>query len=401
MRIAYLVNSYPLPSQTFIRREIHALERLGLGVERLAMRPPATPSADPGDAAEAARTTHLLARGLLPLLLPGLGYALRHPRRALRALRLAMACGRRGAGGAPGTGGRLRHLVYWLEAAVTARHCQRAGIRHIHAHFGTNSATVAMLATQIGGGSYSFTVHGPEEFDATRAHSLAEKCMRAAFVIAISSYGRAQLCRWVDHAYWGKIHVVHCGIEPAVFPAPAPLPKGPLQLVAIGRMAEQKGFGLLVEAMAMVPEVRLALVGDGPFRPALQAQIAAAGLADRITLPGWSDEAGVRAALAQAHALVLPSFAEGLPMVVMEAFAAGRPVIATWIAGVPELVTPDCGLLVPAGDAGALAAAIRQMAAMPRDILAQMGAAGRVRALKRHDVDSEAGKLAALFAGVG
>jgi glycosyltransferase involved in cell wall biosynthesis len=206
-------------------------------------------------------------------------------------------------------------------------------------------------------------------------------------------------------AHWPRLHVVHCGIEPWRFADPAPLPDGPPRLVAIGRLAEQKGFPLLVEAMALavaqVPDLHLTLIGEGPFRPLLETAILRAGLGGHITLTGWLDEAAVRDQLSRAHALVLPSFAEGLPMVVMEAFAAGRPVIASAIAGVPELVERDTGWLVPAGDATALANAIAALAAMPRDRLADMGRAARAKVLTRHDIGHEAEKLAALFASKG
>ncbi|MFZ1470412.1 MAG: glycosyltransferase family 4 protein, partial [Paracoccaceae bacterium] len=317
----------------------------------------------------------------------------------------AMDCGARGAGGVPGTGGRLRHLIYWIEAAHLARRCHDLRLPHIHAHFGTNSATVAMLAAEIGGLGYSFTVHGPEEFDAPRAHSLHEKVARAAFTVAISSFGRSQLCRWADVADWSKLHVVHCGIEPWRFPAPAPLPQGPRRLVAIGRLAEQKGFPLLIEAMALaapyIPDLHLTLIGEGPLRPLLESQITRAGLQSQITLTGWLDEAAVRDHLAHSHALILPSFAEGLPMVVMEAFAAARPVIASAIMGVPELASRETGWLVPAGDAAALAQAILDFAATPRDRLETMGAEARATVLARHDITAEAEKLAALLVSGG
>lgn len=405
MKLAYLVNSYPLPSHTFIRREIQALERMDWQIHRFAMRSEREKLVDPADIAEDSRTEHLLKDGLARLAKRALPFAARRPMAAFRALRLALACGKNGAGGTPGTGGRLRHLVYWLEGVEVARRCHDLRLPHIHAHFGTNSATVAMLAAEIGGLTFSFTTHGPEEFDAPRALSVPEKTARAAFAVAISSFGRSQLCRWTDYANWPRLHVVHCGIEPWRFPEPSPPPEGPAKLVAIGRLAEQKGFPLLIEAMALatphLPGLHLTLVGDGPFRPLLEQQITRAGLTGQITLAGWQDEAGVRDALAAAQALILPSFAEGLPMVVMEAFAAGRPAIATAIAGVPELVTPDTGWLVPAGDPMALAQAIQQLAETPHDRLTKMGRAARKRVLARHDVNREAEKLAALFASKG
>lgn len=390
MKLAYLVNTYPRASHSFIRREILALERRGHTVLRLAMRSDRGALTEAADIAEDGRTEHLLETGAGRLCARALGWMARRPGGALRALRLALRCGGRAEGGA-----RMRHLIYWIEAAEVARRCQAAGVAHLHAHFGTNPATVAMLAAEMGGPRWSFTVHGPEEFDAPVALSLGEKIARAGFVVAISSFGRSQLCRWVDTGHWDKIAVVHCGIEPERF-APVPLPED-THLVAIGRFAPQKGFALLIAALAQVPGVRLSLVGDGELRGQITAAVAAYGLQDRVAFLGWQDEAGVARALADATALVVPSFAEGLPVVIMEAMAMSRPVIATAIAGVPELVTPETGWLVPAGDAGALAGAITALAATPPARLAEMGAAARARVLQRHDIDREAARLAALF----
>ncbi|MER2507286.1 MAG: glycosyltransferase [Amaricoccus sp.] len=400
MNIAYLVNTYPQPSHSFIRREIQALERRGIAVHRFAMRGARARLVDPGDLAEDDRTEHVLSAGAPRLAFDTLAQIARAPGRSLAALRLAIATGRRAERGVS------RHLVYFVEACHVVARCRALGIDHLHAHFGTNSASVAMLARLLGGPAYSFTVHGPEEFDAPVALSLGDKMRHAAFTVAISSFGRSQLCRWSDLDGWARIKVVHCGVEPARFATPAPIPAGPeTRLVAIGRLVEQKGQLLLVEAMAHAlrehPALRLTLVGDGELRGPIEAAITARGLTGRVTITGWVDEARVRDELAAAHALVMPSFAEGLPMVVMEAMAAGRPVIATAIAGVPELVVPgETGWLVPAGDPEALARAMVALAGTPRDRLAAMGAAGRARPLDRHDIDREAGRLAELMGAV-
>jgi colanic acid/amylovoran biosynthesis glycosyltransferase len=398
VKLGYIINTYPRVSHSFIRREVLALERLGWDVHRFAMRSAKAELVDPADIAEDARTEHLLKTGAWPLAKVALGWIIRRPARGFAGLWLAWRCGAR-------ANDRLRHLIYLAEAAVIAQRCYDLRIPHLHAHFGTNSTTVAMLAHAVGGPSYSFTTHGPEEFDAPVALSLGEKVQRAAFAVAISSYGRSQLCRWVSLADWDRIHVVHCGIEPWRFADPAPLPPGGPHLVAIGRLAEQKGFALLIAAMAeairTLPDLHLTLVGDGPLHAMLVAQTARLGLQKHITFAGWQDESGVRHALAAGTALILPSFAEGLPVVVMEAMAAGRPIIATSIAGVPELVTPETGWLVPAGDAAALADAIRSLAATPPETLARMGLAARTRVLARHDINTEAEKLTTLFASRG
>jgi colanic acid/amylovoran biosynthesis glycosyltransferase len=403
MIVAYLVNTYPRGSTTFVRREIHALERLGWTVHRFAMRAEDTPPGDPLDVEEAAKTEYVLKQGVKSLIPGAFGWMARRPGKAFAALRLAMTCGARGAGGTPGTGGRLRHLIYLVEAAYVARRCNDLKISHLHAHFGTNSATVAMLSQALDGPAYSFTAHGPEEFDAPRALALDLKMKRAAFVVAISSFGKSQLSRWIDPVLWPKLQIVHCGIETWKFPEPQPMPPSPAKFVAIGRLSEQKGFALMIDAIALArqsqPDLHVELVGDGPLRASLTAQANALGLSANLTFSGWRNEAEVRASLASAHALLLPSFAEGLPMVIMEAFAAGRPAIATSIAGIPELVTTETGWLVPAGDAQALAAAMVRVATTPATDLAAMGDAARARVLTRHDIDTEARKLSALFSG--
>ncbi len=398
LKIACLVNTYPSPSHSFIRREVQALERRGLTVARIAMRSDRARLIEAQDIDEDHRTTHVLERGAGALVGAALATLARTPSRFARALALAWRCGARAEGGA-----RLRHMIYLAEAAWVARWAAAQGIAHIHAHFGTNSATVAMLAHALGAPGYSVTVHGPEEFDRPRALALDLKLARARFAVAVSSYGRSQLCRQVGVAHWPRLHVVHCGIEPARFADAPPLPAGPLRLVCTGRLSEQKGQLLLIaalgKAVATRPDLHLTLVGDGPLRGAIEEAVARAGLGGHVTLTGWVDEAGVRAALARAHVLALPSFAEGLPVAMMEAMAAGRPVISTWVAGIPELLTPECGWLVPAGDADALAEAIITAADTAPAELAAMGAAGRARALARHDIDAQAARLEALMRG--
>ena len=397
MTIAYVLNTYPQPSHSFIRREVRALEAQGIPILRLAMRRPTMPLVDPQDHEEEAKTHYVLEKGAWALAGAMLSRLVKFPGAWRRGLCQAMRAGARH------PLGRRRHLIYFAEACYIANRCAKAHVTHIHSHFGTNSATVAMLAHTIGGPSYSFTVHGPEEFDAPGALSLDDKMTNAAFTVAISSFGRSQLCRWVDHAHWPRLKVVHCGIDPDKFPKLSPISPGTPRLVSIGRFSEQKGQLVLIEAMAQIvkehPKAQLTLVGDGEMRPQIEAAINTHGLDKNITLTGWLSEEDVHRELIRAQALVMPSFAEGLPMVIMEAMAAGRPVIATYIAGIPELVQPGkTGWLVPAGDAGALAEAVNNLATCDAVTLSDMGNAGRTRALDRHDVIKEAAKLAAHFA---
>ena len=396
MKIAYIVNTYPQPSHSFIRREINALVNLGFEIHRFAMRHNRGQLVDPADIAEHARTEHILTVSPVQLICRTLAMIVKAPRLSVVAWRLAKVGERR-------AGRSLVHrIAYFVEACYIVSRCRELGVDHVHAHFGTNAATVAMMARALGGSPYSFTVHGPEEFDAPAAIGLHEKIRRAVFAVAVSSFGRSQLFRWTDYEDWEKIHVVHCGIERELYPEPAPLPVKGLRLVAIGRFVEQKGLILLVEALGKAlskhPDIHLTLVGDGDMRPRIEAAIQSMGLGKHVTITGWLDEHRVRSELADAHALIMPSFAEGLPMVIMEAMAAGRPVVATYIAGIPELVQPGIsGWLVPAGDSAALASAILSLADTPRERLSAMGIAARERVLARHDVDLEAKKLAVQF----
>ncbi|WP_164659677.1 glycosyltransferase [Tropicibacter sp. Alg240-R139] len=396
MKIAYVLNTYPQPSHSFIRREVQALERRGFDITRLAMRRSESPLVDERDRAEAVKTGYVLDRGAFGLFVDALRQAIKAPLRTAKGLAMAWRLGRASQIGV------LRHLIYLAEAAHVATRCRSDSVAHVHAHFGTNAAAVAMLSHVLGGPRYSFTVHGPEEFDAPYALSLGDKLDQAAFAIGVSEFGRSQLCRWASFATWDLLHVVHCGIEPAAFDNWKPVPQGPLRLVAIGRFVEQKGQMVLVRALRRLkdshPDVQLTLVGDGEMRGDLEHAVAQAGLGDMVRFTGWLDQDGVQAEIDAAHALVMPSFAEGLPMVIMEAMAAARPVIATYIAGTPELVMEgQTGWLVPAGDDQALAKAIEELAATPIEDVLHMGEMGRKRVLQRHDIDSQAGKLGALF----
>ena len=396
MKIAYFVNHYPKVSHTFIRREILALERQGFQVERIALRGWNEAPPDPEDVRERERTHYVLKGGITGLVLPAIGTLLRAPMRFWAALRLAASLSRESDRPLP------YHLVYLAEACYLVRWLARNGAHHVHAHFGTNSVEVTLLAQVLGGPSYSFTVHGPEEF--LRPLALAEKTRRSAFVVAISSFGRSQLyarCRTED---WPKVKVVHCGLEPAFYAGAAEQITTTPRLVCVGRLCEAKGQLLLIEAAARVVAaghpLELVLAGDGPLRAELEASIRKHSLEKHIRITGWIGSSEVRQEILAARALVLPSFAEGLPVVIMEAMALRRPVLTTYVAGIPELVRHgENGWLFPAGSVESLAAAMEDCLARPVEQLQALGAAGFERVVERHSIDIEAGKLAGLFRG--
>ena len=396
MKIAYLVHYYPKVSHSFVRREIAALEERGFDVARFSIRSCASELVDPADLAEFEKTKVILDTSKVTLLLNLLWTVFSQPTCFVRAFWLTYKIGW------GSDRGLLRNLIYLVEACSLRQWLKNADISHLHAHFGINPAAVAMLCRALGGATYSFTVHGPKEFDSATGLALSTKIQRAKFVVAISSFGRSQLYRWCDRSNWSKIHVVRCGLDEMFLNTSSrSIPFTP-QLVCVGRLCEQKGQLLLIEAAGRLAreglDFKLVLVGDGALRDEIEQAIARLAIEDKIEITGWASNAEVQQHILASRAMVLPSFAEGLPVVIMEALALGRPVISTYIAGIPELVESEvCGWLVSAGSITALTDKMRTAIQMPVEELEQMGKRGMARVKQNYDVKQEALKLAALI----
>ena len=395
MRLCYVLSEYPKVSHTFIRREIQELERQGATVLRAAARGHQR-TVDEVDEVERAQTFYLLQRPPWAFAAAVLRTMVGRPRDFLRAASSAFKMMRRS------HRPKLYHLIYLVEACVLAEVVVQRRIEHMHAHFGTNPAEVAMLVHLLTGIPYSFTVHGPEEFDKPEYLALREKVQHAAFVCAISSFGRSQLFRWIRPVDWPKIHVVRCGLDAAFSAKPEDDRFVPDRLVCVGRICEQKGQLLLLEALARLRaegiHCQVVFGGDGEMRSDLERRSRELGVEDLITVTGWIGEEEVKRYIRSARALVLPSFAEGIPLVLMESLACERPVVTTYVAGIPELVlAPTCGWLVPAGSVEPLADALKACLSASRDDILTMGRAGREIVLEMHDISQECSKLVTLF----
>lgn len=391
MKIAYLTGEYPRATDTFIQREVAALRGLGFDIATCSIRRTGPEHLiGPEQLAEAAQTFVVLES---TLNLRAHLAALRQPSRYFRALALAWRTSPKG------VKGRLYQLIYFAEAIALAHFLRQNGVDHLHNHIAKASCTVAMLASVISRIPFSFTMHGPDDFFEAVHWRLDEKIARARFVAAISDFARSQGMLYARRQDWAKIHVVHCGIDPARYAGLAQGRGG--DLLFVGRLAAVKGLPVLFEALALArqsrPDLHLTLIGDGPERPALRAE--AAPLGDAVRFVGYQSQDAVALALKQADALVLPSFAEGVPVVLMEAMAAGIPVIATRIAGIPELVEDGIsGHLVPPGDCATLASAILAVLSDPTQKSA-MGAAGRAKVTTDFNLRTEAAWLGTLFVG--
>jgi glycosyltransferase involved in cell wall biosynthesis len=395
--VGYLVNTYPTPSGTFIRSEIQAHEASGCPVFRYSIRQWDGELIDPDDSAERDRTRYLLDDGLGVLVATALRETLRNPvgmaRATLSALGLAFRPG----------GRHLYNFAYLLEAVRLKALTAVDGVVHVHAHYSTNSATVAFLTRKLGGAGYSFTVHGPDELPLMRANGIVPKLRAATFVAAITDYTRREILKVTPAAESAKVHVVRCGLNLSRFVPAPPVQAENRRLVCVGRLCPQKAQIELIAAIAELknayPDMRLVLIGDGEMRREIEALVARYGLQDIVHLNGWGTGEAVRAEIARSRALVLPSHAEGLPIVIMEAMALGRPVVSTRVAGIPELLDANCGWIVPPGDRDELIRALDTCLAASPETLAGLGREGRRRIERHYDQAENAAQLRTLFQG--
>jgi glycosyltransferase involved in cell wall biosynthesis len=368
-----------------MRREIRALEAQGARVVRVAARRFKGPLVESVDRQEL-RLTRYTTESLFTALRCLAVVALTRPLRLARALLDALTIGARTR---PGV---WKHLMYVGEACVLlrlARHCE-----HIHANFG-NATSIAVMSRVLGGPAVSLRIHGPEEIDTFTAGEWEWKLRHSAFVAPISDYGVRRVCELVAPRHHHRIKRLRCGVDSAllhrVSAATLRVPAWH-RLVCVARLEPRKGHAVLLEAVAALRRdglhVSLLLIGDGSLRASLENRTRELSISDAVEFAGWQDGAQVLDAVERSRIVVLPSYAEGLPIVLMEAFALGRAVVSTRIAGIPELVVPTTsGWLVDCGDPTALAGALRAALLSADEDLIAMGQAGQRRVREQHNVD--------------
>jgi colanic acid/amylovoran biosynthesis glycosyltransferase len=393
-RLAYLVSHYPTAGHTFVLREIVGLRALGLDVTVVAIRgadrPPDRMTAI--ERAEAARTTTILP------LRPRTAWAhvatlLRHPLGYLGGLWLALRLSDWNVRQA------AMRLVYFVEAVAAGFEIEQAGLRHVHTHF---SSTVALLAQRVFGFSLSITIHGPVEFDDATGTHLREKVAAARLIVTISDYGRSQVMRFSDPQDWHKIEVCRLGVDPAWFAArPQRRNVDDFRIICVGRLDPIKAQRILIGAVESLVKaghrVRLRLVGSGPDDAPLRATVAQAGIGDAVVFEGARNQDELLALYRESDAFALASFAEGVPVVLMEAMAMQIPCVATWVNGVPELIEHETsGLLVAPSSAEGLARALERLVRDP-PLCERLGAAGRARVVEAYDVGKNVSGLAEIF----
>ncbi len=393
--LAYLVSQYPAINHGFMLREVRELRRLGWQIASFSV---ALPDRDDAQLSAEERAERELTRYLkgagAEAVRATLAYALTQPGRFLNAVGYALGLGRR----------QLplmaRRLLYLVEAVLLGQWVKAAGKRHVHTHY---SSTVTLLMKKLYPElTFSLTVHGPDEVEDPAGFSLREKLRNASLVMAISHYAKSQMMRFSEPGEWDRIVVGYLGTPPVDAPERPERPAGePVRFLCVGRLAPVKGQHVLIEAAAALKRqgarFRVSIAGGGPSATALAEAVRKLDVGDCVTLEGRVSDARLTELYREADVFVLPSFAEGVPGVLMEAMITGLPCISTGVNGVPELITAgEEGLLVPPADVEGLA---RAMAALSDDaaLRRRLGAAGRQKVLTQFNLETNVARLAAVF----
>ncbi|MGR8929516.1 MAG: glycosyltransferase [Gammaproteobacteria bacterium] len=398
--IAYLTGFYARAGDTFIRREVEELRRQGWKVKTFSIRRADSSEQVSEDILrEQASTQYILEQGIWCLAAAFSRMAWKYPVRMLRAINLARQIRW------PGFKSVFWHLIYLVEAAYLAEQLIKNDIKLLHNHIAMNTGTVAMLVSALSGIPYSMTVHGPHEFFEAERWGLGKKIAASSLTVCISHFGKSQCMLFSPREEWTKLHVIHCGLDSVFFDDAVSKVTDSRKLIYVGRLDPEKGFFVLLDAAARISEAgidfELLIVGDGAVRAEGEAYAEQLNLQDSVHFLGWRSSREVQQLISECRALVLPSFAEGIPVVLMEAMASQRPVITTQIAGIPELVrNGENGWLVAASSVDDLANAIREVLQAPPEVLEAMGRKGRLRVLEQHSIGTEVAKLSALFGNV-
>jgi colanic acid/amylovoran biosynthesis glycosyltransferase len=395
-RIAYLVSQYPALNHSYILREIRELRRSSWDVEVASIRADARPVAQltEEEREERLRTWYVKPQGVTGALRAHFAALTTQNRFYFRGMRYAM--GLDGLNFAK----TIRNLFYFTEALLIGQWMQKCALRHVHIHF---ASTVGLLLAKTFPVSISITIHGPAEFEQPEGFHLREKIEAAEFVCTISDYGRTQLMKSCDSGQFEKLETVRLGIDPEQFVAKprTPLDRSVFEVISVGRLAPEKAQRVLIDAVAhLVGEgrrVRLRIVGEGPERSALEKHIADTKTADVVRLEGALNQDQLKTLYRESDAFALASFAEGVPVVLMEAMAMEIPCVATRIAGIPELIQDGVdGLLATPGNTGEMATALAKLMG-DRELRVQIGRAGRQKIIEKYNLSKNTALLAEVF----
>jgi colanic acid/amylovoran biosynthesis glycosyltransferase len=398
--IAYVAQTFPALTQTFVYRETLALQDRGFNIVTCAIWRP-----DKGNLPQESR--HLVDRSFyvfpiswLKFLKAHLNVFLTRPGKYIGTLLFVLT--RKG----ESYRHRLRSCYHFLEAIYLAPELRKRQVRHIHAHFTINAATIALVLSRVLGITFSFTAHN---IFFTDRLLLKEKVRAARFIVAISEFTKQFLTGLVVAEHFGhKIHVVHCGLSPDDFAPADPKPQGGVPLLLfVAQLTERKGAPVLIEACRLLAErgvaFRCVVVGDGPQKPLVEQLVKRYALQQVVELIGSLHQEDVKSYLERADVFVLPCVTasngdmDGIPVSLMEAMAMEIPTVSTYVSGIPELIeNEESGLLVNEKDEVALANALQRLLE-DQALCAKLGKNGRHKVIQEFNIHKSASQLATLY----
>ena len=394
--LAYLASEYPAISHTFIFREVRHLREIGFQVHTASIRRPGNlEKMTPEEKEEAAGTLYVLSTSPLKIVLNHLVLFFSGPLRYLAMIGEAWRAYRLG------QRSLLKSLAYLAEAGVLARWLAEKGVSHLHVHFANPAATAAMIGAASGRFTFSMSVHGPTVFFRTTEFILPRKLEKAFFVRCISHFCRSQVMTFLAPSRWDKLEIVRCGVDPGVFTPREDPPGDTKEILCVARVVPVKGQHVLLRACRILAgkgiPFHLTLVGGGNDLEALRAEASRLGLAERVTLTGPVGQGEIRRYFDAAHVFALPSFAEGVPVVLMEAMAKEIPVIASRINGIPELIQDGIeGFLITPSHVEELADRLERLLS-DAPLRREMGRKGREKVLSLYDLGKNCEQMGRIF----
>lgn len=398
VRLAYLISRYPAISHTFILREVMSLRQMGFEISVASINNPDRKLSELTieEQSEVARTYYVKNHGFKGALKAHTKKFFNTPFAYISALIFAMHL----------AGSDLKKVIYnffyFVEAVMIGLWMQEENFSHLHIHFATPAATVGMIVEKLFSFTFSITVHGPDEFYDVSKFKLTEKIENSSFICCIGSYARSQLMKLSSPKNWSKFEVVPLGVDPTNFtPKDFRNESDTFELICVGRLVAAKGQQILINAFGeLVKEgwrLRLRLVGDGPDRSQLEESVKKLGLEDSVIFEGAVNQDRIRDLYKQADIFALASFAEGIPVVLMEAMAMEIPCVTTFITGIPELIRDGVdGLLVPPSDTVELKGAITRLIS-DSNLRQCIAKAGRKRVLQKYNLNENTKLLAEVF----
>ena len=396
--LAYLTSTYPTLSMSFLLREVIELRAMGIRIDVASVNMPDRPAEQltAEESIEARNTYHLKKHGLKGAIVANEKTLLTNFGGYCRGVRMVFRLG------GLDLKGLFYHLMYFIEALMVGIWMKQKRLHHVHVHLGSQAATVGLYVRTIFGVGFSITVHGPDEFYDAKGQHLTEKIAAADFICCISFFCRSQLMKFSPYSDWHKLIVSRLGVNTAEF-SPKPLRDAPepFSILCVGRLVPSKGQHQLIDAVERLARqgrrVRLHLVGGGPDDVSLRQRVSQFEDPGTVVFEGPVNHDRIRALYDAADLFCIPSFAEGIPIVLMEAMASGIPCVTTQIAGIPELIrTGIDGLLVAPSDLDGLTDALATLME-DQALRDRLSKSGRQRICQYYDLRRNVEELAAIF----